>query len=288
MEAARAAGACTLFVVGPTASGKSALALDVAELLGAEVLSADARQVYRGMDVGTAKTPLGARRGIVHHLLDVVDPDQRFTLADYLGLARPVLEAARAADRPLVVVGGTGLYIDALLHGYQLPPGDDGTARAQLASVSLGELLEELDQLDPAEGQRVERGNRRRVERSLAYLRATGSALGAQMARRGRLDRSIVLGLEVDPATLRERIAARVRSMLEQGLVREVQQLVERYGAAAPGLQAIGYRELLPVVAGRGSTEAAARTIATRTSQYAKRQRTWFRRDAEIVWMRPD
>ncbi len=282
-------GVRRIAVVGPTASGKSALAMSLAEHWGCSILSADARQIYRGMDIGTAKPTREERLRVHHDLIDVEDPSKQFTVARYVELARPILEKAESEDAPIVIVGGTGLYVDALTQTYVLPPGETTPAvQEDVATLSLDELLARLDALDPAEGQRVDRMNRRRVERALAYILSTGHALGASASRGALRAGLLVIGLDLPHDMLLHRIEDRVRTMFEVGLVDELRHLVHVYGEAAPGLDAIGYRELLPVLHRKDTVATAKNAIVTHTRQYAKRQRTWFRRNPEIVWMSPD
>lgn len=274
-------------VVGPTASGKSALALDLARRLGAEILSADSVQVYRGLDVGTAKPTAEERAAVPHHLVDVVDLDQQFSVADFVRLARQAVEDIWARGRLPLVVGGTGLYVRALLEGYTLPPAPpDPRLRTALEALPSEELLEEIARRDPATAASIDRRNRRRLVRALEIMRQTGRPL-SQL--RGRSDpglEALKIGLHRPRAALVERIDRRVEEMLRQGWLEEVRSLAEKgYGPHLRRLKALGYPELLDVVEGRRTLAEAVEAIKVSVRRYARRQMVWFRAEPGIRWV---
>jgi tRNA dimethylallyltransferase len=303
-----------LALVGPTASGKSAVALAAAQALGdVEIVSVDSMQVYRGMDVGTAKPTPAEQAAVPHHLLDVADPGEEFSVARFQAAAREAVAAIEARGRRAMLVGGTGLYYQAVVDGFDLP-GEDRELRAALyerADTPLGReaLLAELAELDPVAAGRIDPGNTRRIVRALEVTVASGrpfssfgpgvfggeeaaspartgdSALGAGRQERGL--RLAPAGIWMSRDVGAERIDARIAGMVDEGLIDEVQRLV-----AAPGglsrtaREGIGYKEVLDHLEGSvPKLEAALRRTAERTRQLARRQRMWFRRDRRITWI---
>jgi tRNA dimethylallyltransferase len=281
-------------VVGPTASGKSALALRLARERGGEIVSCDSLQVYRGLDIGSAKATPPERASVPHHLLDVAEPGGTFSAADYARLAREALEAIRSRGRLPIVAGGTGLYLRALLQGLFAGPSRDDALRARLEAVAerFGDarLHRLLARVDPEAAARIAPRDRVRVVRALEVFRATGRPITAgqrEGAEPLRGYRVLTVGLDPGRDELRRAVEERTRRMLELGLVDEVRGLLARgLGPDARPLQAIGYRQALAVVGGRLTVEEAERAIVTETLRFAKRQRTWFRHQAEVQWFR--
>lgn len=279
-------------IVGPTASGKSALALQLAEEAGAEIVSCDSLQVYRGLDIGSAKPTPAERARVPHHLIDVAEPDEVFSAARYAELARAALAEITARGRRPLVVGGTGLYLRALLHGLFEGPQRDEALRRRLER--LGERFGDarlhrlLARVDPQAAARLEPRDRVRVVRALEVFRATGRPLSEHLRRPGvPLTGFEVLTLVLDPPRdeLRRRVEARADAMLAAGLVDEVRALLARgHDPALRPLQAIGYRQALDVIAGRMRLDEARHDMVRKTLQYAKRQRTWFRHQAQAQW----
>jgi tRNA dimethylallyltransferase len=279
-------------IVGPTASGKSALALQIAEERGGEIVSCDSLQVYRGLDIGSAKPTADERRRVRHHLIDVRDPDEAFSAADYARLARAALAEIRSRGRLPIVAGGTGLYLRALISGLFEGPSRDEGLRARLSGLAerFGDarLHRVLRRVDPEAAARIHATDRLRIVRALEVFRATGRPLSAQH-REGaeplRGYHTLVVGLSPPREELRRRITARTRQMFERGLIEEVRGLMGRgYGPDLRPLQAIGYRQVVAVLEGRITVSAAEASIVTETMQYAKRQRTWFRHQATVSW----
>jgi tRNA dimethylallyltransferase len=279
-------------VAGPTAAGKTRLGLDLAEAYRGEIVSCDSLQVYRGLDIGSAKPPLAERRGVPHHLLDVADPREDFSAARYAELARTAIAEIAGRSRLPLVVGGTGLYLRALLQGLFSGPARDEALRRRLDA--LGDrhgdlhLHRLLRRVDPPTAARVEPRDRVRVVRALEVFFLTGRPLSrhheaAPEPLRGF--RVQVLILDPGPEALRPAVVERTRRMFREGLVGEVRGLL--LGGLSPDLRplrAIGYRQAVAVVEGRLTPEEAERDTVTATLQYAKRQRTWFRHQVEGVW----
>jgi tRNA dimethylallyltransferase len=272
-------------VVGPTASGKSALALRLARALGGEIVSCDSQQVYRGLDIGTAKPTAGERLELAHHLLDVVEPDEPFSAADYSRLARAALAQIRGRGRLPVVAGGSGLYLRALLQGLFEGPSRDPLLRRRLEGIAerFGDarLHRLLARVDPAAARRIEPRDRVRVVRALEVFGATGRPISAQQRESARpLEgfRPLVVGLRPARETLRRAVAARARAMMAAGLVDEVRALLERgLSPQLRPLQSIGYRQAVAVVRGELTLAEAEPSIVADTMRFAKRQMTWFR-----------
>ncbi|HTE66062.1 MAG TPA: tRNA (adenosine(37)-N6)-dimethylallyltransferase MiaA [Candidatus Binatia bacterium] len=277
-------------IVGPTASGKTDLALAVARRLPVEILVADSRQVYRGMDLGTAKPDAAARAAIPHHLLDLADPDEPFSVVDWVERARTLIPEVATRGRLPLVVGGTGLYVSALLDGYELPglappPELRGRLVTQLEASGLPPLAARLSRVDPATAARTDLRNPRRVLRALERVEAAGAGAPAAGAApyAGRI---AILGLSRPPDVLRARIDARVAWMFSHGLLDEVRRLLDAgYDADLSPMTGHGYREAARVLAGEWDMARAIEVTARHTRQYAKRQLTWLRRDARIVWL---
>ncbi|WP_265523306.1 tRNA (adenosine(37)-N6)-dimethylallyltransferase MiaA [Oerskovia flava] len=277
-------------VVGPTATGKSDLGLDLAEALGgparAEIVNADAFQLYRGMDVGTAKVPPGERRGITHHLLDVLDPEQDASVADYQDAARGALAGIRSRGARAVVVGGSGLYVRALLDDMNFP-GTDPAVRAAYEARAEREgtraLHDELVRLDPAAAASIGPSNTRRLVRALEVIEITGAPFTANLPRQEYVEPAVQIGLDCDRAALDERVGHRVERMWEHGLVDEVRGLAGRLGRTAA--RAVGYAEVLAHLRGETDEDAARTAVVTNTRRLARKQMGWFGRDPRVHWL---
>ena len=284
-----------LVLAGATATGKTALAIDLALSLGgdgapAEVISADSRQVYRGLDIGTAKPTLDERRGVVHHGLDLVDPDRPFTVADFADHVADVLPSIAARGGLAILAGGTGFYLRAIAGGLDtaaLPSDPAIRARVEREAVAggLAAAAARLRELAPALASRVDLRNPRRVVRALEIAELSGDApLPPPRPYPGPV---AWIGLEVEPARHREWIAARARAQFDAGLVDEARALRERFDPGLPAFSAIGYREAWAMLDGEIDRETAIERDAARNVAFAKRQRTWFRREAGVAWLDP-
>ena len=279
-------------VVGPTASGKTKLGVALAHLLDGEVVSADSMQIYRRMDIGTAKPTAEEREGIPHHMIDVAEPEENWSAARYVTAATECVEDIfRRGKRP-VIVGGTGLYVDSLISGRSFAVQCTGwrqRLQARVAAEGIEPLREELRQVDPAAYDRIAAADEKRIIRALEVWHETGKTItqhNLETQQRPPRYRAVTIGLNfAEKAALWERINRRVDEMMAQGLAEEVRQLLASgVPRTCTAMQAIGYKELAAAVAGRGDLAAAAEEVKLRTRQYSKRQLTWFRRSRETQW----
>ena len=281
-----------IVLAGTTASGKTALSLELASELAArgmaaEIISADSRQVYRGMDIGTAKATPEEQARVRHHGLDLVDPDQAFSVADFQRCAAEALVGIASRDAVALLVGGTGFYLRAVARGLateELPWDPDVRAllEARLAAGGLASLVAELRSLAPTRAAAVDLRNPRRVLRALEIARVRGDE--PLPAPKGYGRPVLWLGLQVDRRVLVERIGRRARMQFDAGLVEETRALAERFDRSAPSFSGIGYAESLGVIGGRLSLEAATAIDAQRNAALARRQATWFRREPDVTW----
>jgi tRNA dimethylallyltransferase len=279
-------------VVGPTATGKSDVGVWLARQLGGEVVNADAMQLYRGMDIGTAKLTQVQRQGVPHHLLDVLDVTETASVAAYQRHARATVEDLLAAGRVPVIVGGSGLYVSALLDDLEFPgtePAIRARLEAELADVGASALHARLTGLDPVAADAILPGNGRRIVRALEVIELTGRPFSASMPRPGPARYGTVLvGLDRQAAELDERVERRVDVMFEAGLVAEVRSLLPcglRDGRTAS--RALGYQQILAALDGDGDLAAARAETVRATRKFVRRQRSWFRRDQRITWLDP-
>jgi tRNA dimethylallyltransferase len=272
--------------VGSTASGKSALALEVARRLGdVELVSADSMQVYRGMDVGTAKPSAAERAEVPHHLLDLADPAEDFSVARFQAAAAEAIAGIEARGNRALVVGGTGLYVQAVVDGLSLP-GEWPELRAELEAQPADDLHRQLGHIDSLAASRIEPGNVRRLVRALEVSLGSGkpfSSFGPGLGAYPPTTRFRLAGIWLPRPVLAGRIAARYRVQLANGFLDEVGGLQARMSRTAR--QALGYRELLAHLAGECTLEEAVAAATSRTRQFARRQRSWFRRDPRITWL---
>ncbi len=281
-----------LVIAGPTGVGKTAAAVALGARLPIEVVSADSRQVYRGMDVATGKPSAEERSAVVHHLVDVADPDDRYDAARFARDARAAIHGIRGRGRLPVIVGGTGLYIRALLRGLDPATPADPAFRAELAAVAAREgraaLHERLSAQAPALARRLHPNDHVRVIRALELVRA-GSPTGDARTRWREEAREwdvAYVGLTLDRARLDARLRRRAEGWVAAGLEDEVRGLLARgYSASLPAMQGLGYREFVRVVQGQASAEDALRLMQRDTLRYARRQWTWFRREPELGWI---
>ncbi len=284
-----------IVILGPTGVGKTALALSLAGRWGGEIVGADSLQVYRGMDIGTAKPTPAEQRLVPHHLIDVVDPDEPFDASRYCEMARRTIAGLTAAGKPAFVVGGSGLYIRALLGGLIDGPGADESLRLSLKEeqrrLGIAALYARLRLRDPQAAKRIDRRDAVRIIRALEVFELTGRSIVDHQRDHGfqqRPYRALKIGLTVERAELLARIDARAERMIADGFVAEVRRLLERgYHRDLKPMQSLGYRHLAAHLAGEGDLAAAVRLIKRDTRRYAKRQLTWFCRDPEIRWLAP-
>ena len=279
-------------VVGPTASGKSALGLDLATLLDGEVVNVDSMQLYRGMDIGTAKLPPAQRRGIVHHQLDVLDVTETASVARYQKEAIADVEDILARGRTPILVGGSMLYAQALLDDWQFPPTDATTRQKyedRLAEIGIDRLHRELAAVDPEAAGIIEGNDPRRTVRALEVIELTGRPFQASQPPQNAPPRwnTTILGLRTTPEWLNPRIEERTRLMFEQGFIAEVENLVKDHGLIADSTagRAIGYAQVLEAMAGTLAWSEVQERTVTGTRRYVRRQRSWFNRDSRIHWL---
>jgi tRNA dimethylallyltransferase len=278
-----------LVIVGATASGKSALAMAIARRTGAEILSADSMQVYRGMDIGTAKPTAAERCEVRHHLLDLVGPDETFTVARFVELADRAIADADARGMPLIVVGGTPLYYKALFEGLFEGPGADVGIRAKLSALTNDELARRLAEVDAVAAGRIHANDTKRLVRALEVYELTGrpiSSFQTHWAEPAPRHPAVWIGLDWERDVLNRRINARVKQMLAGGWVEETRGLIGQYGRLSKTAgEATGYREIIDHVEGRCSLDDAAEQTKIATRQLARRQMKWFRRFPGVHWI---
>lgn len=282
-----------LVVCGATATGKSQLAIALAHQFDGEIVNADSMQLYRGMDIGTAKLSPEEREGVAHHLLDVLDVNQDSTVAWFQSAARAAITDIHARGKSAIVVGGTGLYIKSILDELNFPDTDPEVRKKlekELEDIGLNALFERLEKLDPAAAIAIDRANARRVIRALEVIEITGKPFTANLPREAstRYPDARQFGLAMDREKLDERISARVDRMWDEGFVAEVETLLQLGLTDARTAQlALGYSQIIAYLDGKMSQDEAREDTKRATRQYARRQETWFSRDERITWISP-
>ena len=280
-------------VAGPTASGKTSLAVELAKVTNGEVVSCDSMQIYRRMTIGTAKPTMEEMDGIPHHMIDICDPEESFSVSRYCCMATPIVEDITKRGKTAIIAGGTGLYMDSLIRGNDFAPfpatGHRQRLEEKLEKVGLDNLLAELAAIDPEAAERSQR-NPRRIIRALEVFYETGETITAHNVRTQaippRFD-PLWIGLDFDPRSeLYKRIDLRVDIMLQQGLLDEIRELLDSgISPDCTAMQAIGYKEFVQALRGNMSLEEAASDLKQASRRYAKRQLTWFRRNPKIHWL---
>jgi tRNA dimethylallyltransferase len=282
-----------LVIAGATATGKSALSVSLAQAIDAEIINADSMQVYKGMDIGTAKISSEERQGISHHMLDVLHVNEDSTVAWYQSAAREKIDEIHSRGKNVVLVGGTGLYIKSVIDELNFPDTDPmvrHTLNKEAEELGIDAMFARLEKLDPAAALAIDRANLRRIIRALEVIEITGQPFTANLPREEsvRYPQARQFGLVMDRELLSERIDERVNKMFEQGLVAEVAHLIDSgltQGRTAQ--RALGYSQVISHLQGEISLEAAIEETKRATRQYARRQETWFSRDARIKWISP-
>lgn len=284
-------------LVGPTASGKTSWSLQLAEKFAGEIISADSRQIYHKMTVGTAKVQgewkwNGLRRtymvgNIVHHLVDFLDPGKLFTVAEFRDKAVKYIKLATSNQHLPIIVGGTGLYVDALIDNYIIPKvTPNKKLRESLEHKSTEELMVLLRQMDPETADHVDSKNKRRLIRALEVCIFTGEPFSSQRMKGETLFQSLIIGVDVPRDILYNRIDTRVDEMMQSGLEKEIRALIrQKYSWDMPSMNGIGYKEFRPYLEGKGSLEGAVEQLKRNTRRLAKKQLTWFKRDKKIHWV---
>lgn len=282
-----------ILILGVTASGKGRLAFDLAELIGAEIISIDSMKVYRRMDIGTAKPPKEARQRVKYHLIDIVEPSDSFSVGAFMEAASDAVDQIKSRGRKIVAVGGTALYIKSLLYGLFEGPGTDEQIRAELRARAetegLTQLHRELTQIDPAAAERISPNDARRIIRALEVYQLTGKPISSfqkQWQQRQVEHDWTIIGLRREKAEASSRINARVKKMIDAGLVEEVKSLLaEEKPLSKQARSAIGYAEIIEHLNGQMSLEDAVEAIKINTRRLAKGQRTWFKTFRDVHWL---
>jgi len=285
-----------IIISGPTCSGKSALAVELASIVGGEIINADSMQVYRGMDIGTAKLTISERKGIPHHLIDIINPDQEFNAALFLVHTLPIIKDLHSKKIPIIVVGGTGLYVRALLGGlFNCPPSDVELRQnlwEECEKQGPSFLYEKLSRLDKNAADRIHPMDKVRIIRALEVIHLTGYKFSELTRKHGfsnKIFTSLNLCLHVDRHILYKRINRRTISMVDSGFINEVEVLLKMgYDSSLKSMQAIGYRHIVGYLKDKGNFNETIRLIQRDTRRYAKRQLTWLRADPDIFWVNPD
>jgi tRNA dimethylallyltransferase len=282
-----------VFIAGPTAVGKSEIALQLAEQIGGEIISADSMQVYRGLDIGTAKPDAATREKIPHHLIDVCDLTENFDAAKFVRLAQIAVAEIRSRNHVPIFCGGTGLYFNAYLSGLGEAPSANPGLRAELEAMPFESLLKELRERDPATYDKIDKQNPRRVIRAIEVIRLTGKKFSEQRsewkeekAEDGKRKAETLFALTRQADDLHTRINARADEMFRRGLVEETRELLKRgLEQNQTAMQAIGYRQVVEHLRGELNLEKTIELVKTKTRQFAKRQLTWFRRYGNCSWL---
>lgn len=275
-----------LVIAGPTGVGKTDLSIKLAKLLNADIISADSAQIYKGMDIGTAKITAEEMQGVKHYMLDVVEPIKKYSVGDYQTAVDNILNEKEKENKNIILTGGTGLYIGSITEGLSDLPAGDPVLREELLKLDSEELYKKLMELDPQAAQDIHINNRRRVERAVEVCLLTGdkfSVLSKKNIKNNNYN-FLKVALERDREYLYERINLRVDIMLEKGLEQEVRALYEKYGENLRKINIIGYTELIEYFNGQVSYEEAVENIKRNSRRYAKRQFTWFKNDPTYVW----
>lgn len=275
-----------LVIAGPTGVGKTDFSIKLAKLLNADIISADSAQIYKGMDIGTAKITTEEMQGVKHYMLDVVEPIKKYSVGDYQTAVDSILNEKERESKNIILTGGTGLYIGSITEGLSDLPAGDPILREKLLKLDSEELYKKLIELDPQAAQDIHINNRRRVERAVEVCMLTGdkfSVLSKKNIKNNNYN-FLKVALERDRDYLYERINLRVDIMLEKGLEQEVRALYEKYGENLRKINIIGYTELIEYFNGQVSYEEAVENIKRNSRRYAKRQFTWFKNDPTYVW----
>lgn len=269
-------------IVGPTGSGKSEWAKRIAAKFNGQVISVDSRQIYKGMDIGTGKD-----KSFKQDLIDIVEPIENFTLADYQKLANNLINQYLTIKTLPVLAGGTGLYLNAVLYGYVIPgiQKESKLLRDHLEKLSEEELLRKLKNLDPKAAHKIDPKNRRRMIRAIEVALLSGKPFSEQVKKLTPPFQSLVIGIKTDRDTLYSKIDARVEQMIKNGLVEEVRALIKKYGQQPSAFNTIGYKEIIDYLNGRIALREAIEKIKLNTHDYVRRQDTWFKKDKNIKWV---
>ena len=283
-----------IVILGPTASGKTDLGLTLAKKFNGEIVSADSRQVYKQMDIGTAK-PIGEWEnktvfvvdGVPHHMMDIVDPKKEFSLADYKAVATKAIKDILSRNKLPIVVGGTGLYIQALVDNFDIPKVEPNKRlREQLEKKKLSELVVMLEKIDPETAGKIDLKNPRRVLRALEVVKLSGESFFKQQTKSKPVYQVLQIGIDLPREELYNRINFRVDNQIGEGLIEETKKLSKKYKWSLPSMSGIGYKQMGSYLRGEMTLNKAIEILKRDTRHYAKRQTTWFKRDKGIVWVK--
>ncbi len=284
-----------IVIVGPTGAGKSIVAVELAKRLNGEIVSADSMQIYKGIDIGTAKLNQEERKGIKHHLLDIVEPSKDFSVAEYQKIARQIISKINKEGKLPILVGGSGLYVRSVIDKFEFPGGTlSSPIRKELqerAKKDLNSLYEELLRLDPEADKKIRASNQRRIIRALEVIKTTGKPFTAyqkEWEKRESIYNLKIYGLDLPREKLYTRINERVDNMIKSGLLVEVESLLVKKGLSLTARQALGCKEIAAYLDGEMTLEETVETIKKRTRNFAKRQLTWFKQDYRIMWIKVD
>ncbi len=276
-----------IIILGPTASGKSSLAVKLAKKFNGEIISADSRQVYKEMNIGTAKIKEKEMKGIPHYLINILNPDQEFTLSQFKEKTIKIIKDIQKRGKFPFLVGGTGLYIQSIVDNLSIPEiKPNQKLRNQLEKKSAEELFNQLKELDPESIKFIDQKNKRRIIRALEVCLITKKPFSEQRKKGRLLFDTLQIGLLIENKILEKKIEKRTELMIKEGLVQEVEKLIEKYDPKLPSMSGIGYKEVIPYLKKEISLEETKKLISLHTFQYAKRQMTWFRRDQRIRWIK--
>jgi tRNA dimethylallyltransferase len=275
-------------IVGPTAVGKTALSLEIAEKFSAEIINADAMQIYKGMDIGTAKLPLSQRRGIVHHQIDVLDPSEEANVSQYQKQSREIINDLLSKNVQPVLVGGSGLYVNSVLEDLEFP-GTNLEVRAKYEEIldekGVEALFQMLKEIDPKAAENILPNNARKIVRALEVNEITGKAFNAKLPEPSPIFSDVRIALDMPRDLLDKRISDRVHQMFEEGFVDEVKSIEKNLRLGKTALRALGYSQVLSLLAGEISEDEAITLTINATKKFARRQLSWFRRDPLIHWL---
>lgn len=272
-------------VVGPTASGKTAYSIDLAKQIDGEIVSADSRYVYKGLDIGTAKPTLEEQDGIPHHMIDIVNPEFEYSVGIYKSEAEKIIREISSRGKTPIITGGTGLYIDILLKNYELPKiAPNRELRDDLYNRSSEELFGILTKLDNVGAQSIDKNDKKKIIRAIEIIKTTGQTLKDSRGIQESNYEIEWIGKNFDRKTLYERIDKRVDIMVDMGLIEETKDLLEKHGRIPNLINTIGYREIISYLDNQQTLEEALNLLKQNTRNYAKRQLTWFRRNPDIKW----
>lgn len=278
-----------ILLFGPTAIGKTEVSIEVAKMIGAEIISADSMQVYRYMDIGTAKPSKEQRKSVPHHLIDIVDPDEEWTVSQFIEKASKTSSDIKKKKKRVLMVGGTGLYLNAFINGFSFPiAAKNENVRKELWELEEEELFQALEKVDPDSAKKINKNDKKRIIRALEVFEQTGIPISKLQKRTPKSGLTLIC-LNDDRDKIYEKINTRVDNMMKNGLIDEVKELLKMgYNKDLTSMQALGYKELVGYLNKEYSLEDAAELIKKRTRNFAKRQLTWFRRFPNVNWVKAD